>query len=64
MKKDRLRPNAAVNNIRCWNMTGETQPLSMAQACKWQYGLNFANARFWDIDDAYTWVCYASASSG
>jgi hypothetical protein len=58
-----LGPNAAVNNWRCWNMTGETQPLSITQACKWEYGLNSANARFANIDDAYTWGCYASASS-
>jgi hypothetical protein len=61
--RGQLGHNAAVNNWRCWMMTGETQPLSMTQACKWQYGLNYAHARFTDIDDAYTWGCYASANS-
>ena len=53
-----LAPHAAVDNWRC--ATGETSlPISMEQACKWMYGINDVQARFTDLNDAFTWVCYS-----
>ena len=55
--RGQLAPHAAVDNWRC--ATGDTSlPISMEQACKWQYGLNAVQARFTDLNDAFTWVCY------
>ena len=31
----------------------------MEQACKWMYGINDVQARFTDVNDAFTWVCYS-----
>ncbi len=31
----------------------------MEQACKWQYGVEAVQARFTDVNDAFTWVCYS-----
>jgi hypothetical protein len=56
--RGQLAPHAAVDNWRC--ATGETSlPISMEQACKWMYGLNDVQARFTDLNDAFTWVCYS-----
>jgi hypothetical protein len=55
--RGQLAPHAAVDNWRC--TTGETsQPISMEQACKWEYGLEAVQAHFTDLNDAFTWVCY------
>ena len=32
----------------------------MTEACKWQYGVSSAKARFTDIHDAFSWVCYSA----
>ena len=59
--RGQLAPHAAVDNWRC--ATGSvSQPISMEQACKWQYSLDAVEARFTDLDDAFTWVCYAVGS--
>ena len=56
-----LAPHAAVNNWRC--ATGDTsRPINMEQACKWQYGLDAVQARFTDLDDAFSWRCYTVGS--
>jgi len=56
--RGQLAPHAAVDNWRC--ATGDTSlPISMEQACKWEYGLDAVQARFTDVNDAFTWVCYA-----
>ena len=53
-----LGPHTAVDNWRC--ATGDTSlPISMEQACKWQYGVEAVEARFTDLNDAFTWVCYS-----
>jgi hypothetical protein len=31
----------------------------MEQACKWQYRIEAVQARFTDVNDAFTWKCYA-----
>jgi hypothetical protein len=31
----------------------------MEQVCKWEYDLNAVQARFTDLNDAFTWVCYS-----
>ena len=55
--RGQLAPHAAVNNWRC--ATGETSlPISLEQACKWQYGLDAVQARFTDLNDAFSWACY------
>jgi hypothetical protein len=56
--RGQLAPDAAVDNWRC--ASGDRSvPISMEQACKWQYGINDVQARFTDLNDAFTWVCYA-----
>jgi len=53
----RLAPHAAVDDWRC--ATGDASlPISMEQACKWQYGLAAVQARFADLNDAFSWACY------
>ena len=55
--RGRLAPHAAVDNWRC--ATGDvSQPISMEQACKWQYG-EAVQAHFTDLNDAFSWVCYS-----
>ena len=59
--RGQLAPHAAVDNWRC--ATGdESLPISMEQACKWQYGLEAVQARFTNLNDAFTWVCYSVAN--
>ena len=49
---------SAVDNWRC--ATGDTSlPVNMEQACKWDYGPNHVQARFTDVNDAFSWKCYA-----
>jgi hypothetical protein len=56
--RGQLGPHTAVDNWRC--ATGDTSlPISMEQACKWQYARDAVEARFTDLNDAFTWVCYA-----
>jgi hypothetical protein len=56
--RGQLAPHAAVDNWRC--ATGETSlPISMEQACKWMYDRNAVEARFTDVNDAFSWVCYS-----
>jgi hypothetical protein len=56
--RGQLAPHAAVDNWRC--VTGDvSRPINMEQACKWMYGLDAVQARFTDVNDAFTWVCYA-----
>ena len=60
--RGQLAPHAAVDNWRC--ATGDKSlPISMEQACKWQYGINDVQARFTDVNDAFTWECYAVGTS-
>jgi hypothetical protein len=55
--RGRLAPHAAVDNWAC--VSGDKSvPISMEQACKWQYGLEAVQARFTDLNDAFTWDCY------
>jgi hypothetical protein len=57
-----LAPHAAVDNWRC--ASGDTSlPISMEQACKWQYDRNAVEARFTNVNDAFTWVCYSVGHS-
>jgi hypothetical protein len=59
--RGQLAPHAAVDNWRC--ATGDRSlPISMEQACKWEYGLEAVQARFTDLNDAFTWVCYSVGS--
>jgi hypothetical protein len=56
--RGQLAPHAAVDNWRC--VTGDrAAPISMEQVCKWEYDLNAVQARFTDLNDAITWVCYS-----
>lgn len=56
--RGQLAPHAAVDNWRC--ATGDVSvPISMEQACKWQYGIEAVQARFTNLNDAFTWVCYS-----
>jgi hypothetical protein len=56
--RGRFAPHAAVDNWRC--ATGDTSlPVNMEQACRWDYGLNDVQARFTDVNDAFSWKCYA-----
>src|SRR5689334_1018083 len=51
--RGQLAPHAAVDNWRC--ATGDTSlPISMEQACKWEYGREDVQARFTDVNDAFT----------
>ncbi len=52
-------PNAAHGNWRCDTGSGKLRPISMEQACKWQYNRRAVQAHPTNPDDAYTWVCYA-----
>jgi hypothetical protein len=61
--RGQLAPHAAVNNWACATVAGASEPLDMTQACKWQYGLKSAHARFTTVDNAFTWVCYSSANT-
>jgi hypothetical protein len=56
--RGQLAPHAAVENWRCAS-GDKSLPISMEQACKWMYGSNDVEARFTDLNDAFTWVCYA-----
>lgn len=51
---------AAYDNWRCTDVTGNTHPFSMVQACQWMYGLNAVQAHPLDPNDAFSWVCYAA----
>lgn len=59
--RGQLAHHAAVQNWACATAAGESEPLNMTQACKWQYGLTSARARFTNVHDAFTWVCYSGA---
>lgn len=60
--RGQLAPHTAVDNWRC--ATGDKSlPISMEQACKWQYGIDDVQARFSDLNDAFTWSCYAVGRS-
>jgi hypothetical protein len=59
LPRGQLAHHAAVQNWRCAIVGGESQPINMTQACTWQYGDN-AQARFTNVHDAYTWVCYSA----
>jgi hypothetical protein len=61
LPRGQLAHHAAVQNWRCASVGGESQPINMTQACKWEYG-DSAHARFTDVHDAYTWACYSVAS--
>src|SRR5215216_276458 len=56
--RGRLAPHAAVENWRCAS-GDESLPVNMELACKWQYGIDDVHARFTDVNDAFTWVCYS-----
>jgi hypothetical protein len=60
--RGQLAPHAAVDNWRCAS-EDETLPINMEQACKWQYGIDDVQARFTDVNDAFTWVCYSVGQS-
>jgi hypothetical protein len=57
--RGQLAHHAAVNNWVCSTVTGESERLNMTEACQWEYGLTSAKARFTDVHDAFTWVCYS-----
>ena len=57
----RTGPNAAYGNWRCLGSDGTVRPMSMEQACTWQYGMRAVQAHPTDRDDAYTWLCYSVA---
>jgi hypothetical protein len=59
LTKAQIGPNAAFNNWRCLTSNGGLHPLSMEQACKWNYELSEVLAQPLDPNDAYTWVCYS-----
>ncbi len=60
--RGQLAPHAAVENWRC--ASGDVSlPVNMEQACKWQYGIDDVQARFTDVNDAFTWVCYSVGHS-
>jgi hypothetical protein len=56
--RGQLAPHAAVDNWACAS-GDESIPISMEQACKWEYGREAVQARFTDSNDAFTWGCYA-----
>jgi hypothetical protein len=56
--RGQLAHHGAVQNWRCATAGGDSQPINMKQACSWQYG-NTAQARFTNVHDAHTWVCYS-----
>ena len=56
--RGQLAHHAAVQNWRCATPGGESRPINMKDACAWRYGKT-AQARFTNIHDAYTWVCYS-----
>lgn len=60
--RGQLAPHAAVDNWRCAS-GDESLPINMEQACKWQYGIDDVQARFTDVNDAFTWVCYSVGQS-
>lgn len=57
--KPLLGPNSAYDNWHCATADGGVAPLSMEQACKWQYRVGEVQTRPTDPDNAYTWVCYS-----
>jgi hypothetical protein len=59
LSEPRTGPNAAYGNWRCLGSVGTVRPISMEQACMWQYSLKAVQAHPTDPDDAYTWLCYA-----
>jgi hypothetical protein len=59
--RGQLAHHAAVQNWRCATVGGESLPINMNKACTWRYG-NTTQARFTNVHDAYTWVCYAGGS--
>jgi hypothetical protein len=61
LPRGQLAHHAAVQNWRCAIVDGDSQPINMTSACKWEYG-DSAHARFTDVHDAYTWGCYSVAS--
>jgi hypothetical protein len=56
--RGQLAHHAAVQNWRCATASGESQPINMRKACTWHYGQS-AQARFSNVHDAYTWLCYS-----
>src|SRR5207247_2142646 len=64
LTKPRFGPNAAYDNWRCETESGEVHPFSFEQACKFQNGLEAAQAHPTDPDDAFTWVCYTAGNIG
>jgi len=58
--KPLLGPNSAYDNWHCATADGGVAPLSMEQACKWQYHVNDVQTRATNPDNAYTWVCYSA----
>ena len=65
LTKPQLGANAAYDNWRCFVGTRDAptslHPLSMEQACKFQYGHAAIETHPTNPDDAYTWVCYSVA---
>jgi hypothetical protein len=58
LTQPQIGPNAAFNNWRCVTDEGDLRPLSIVQACKWEYNLDEVQAHPTDKNDAYTWLCY------
>jgi hypothetical protein len=59
--RGQLAHHAAVQNWRCATSEGDSQPINMSKACTWTYGKT-TQARFYDLHNAYTWVCYSGGS--
>ena len=59
LPRGRFARHAAVENWACANANGTSSPLNMKKACEWLYGPTGVQARFSDVNDAYTWVCYS-----
>jgi hypothetical protein len=56
--RGQLAHHAAVQNWRCATPEGDSQPINMSKACTWSYGKR-THAHFYDVHNAYTWVCYS-----
>jgi hypothetical protein len=59
--RGQLAHHAAVQNWRCATVDGDSQPINMNKACMWSYGKT-THARFYDVHNAYTWLCYSGGS--